>query len=199
MHFINADNGDPNVLNDGHHDLNVYFLDLQYNTDIMGYADFTEYIDHYSEDPPGPRPPYIRFDGGKIPGQPTEDPSGYLYDIMGSADLDHQRTYFPDDYPDPRSTPDANEPNNYLARIWFEAKVTGHYDDLGLAFASPNTDCLARVDYVIYDNPDDFTAWTEDGLAKASWQYQPVPVPGAVWLLASGLAGLFGIRRKYCK
>ena len=171
IRFMNADNGDPNVLNDGHHDLNVYFLDLQYDTSIMEYADWVEYTDHYSEDPPGPTPPYIRFDGGKIPSQPTEDPYGYLYDIMGSADLDHQRAYFPDDSPDPRSTPVPNTPNNYLGRIWFLAKVTGHFDDLNVLFASPNTDCLARVDYVVYDNPADFTTWkTDDGFSCCSWQ-----------------------------
>jgi len=43
--------------------------------------------------------------------------------------------------------------------------------------------------------------WMTPGKSGENVQYQglvaPVPIPGAFWLLGSGLAGLIGIRRKY--
>jgi hypothetical protein len=35
-----------------------------------------------------------------------------------------------------------------------------------------------------------------DAIAALSTTNSPVPIPGAVWLLSSGLVGLIGIRRK---
>ena len=40
---------------------------------------------------------------------------------------------------------------------------------------------------------------TADYIRIASVGYNPVPLPGAMWLLGSGLAGLFGLRRRFKK
>ena len=171
VYFINADNGDPDVGNDGKHNLNIYFLDLAYNTDLLEW-ERVRYIDHYVPDWS-----YMLFNGGFLPSQPTEDPPGYLYDIMGIEDLDHQCEFYPDDAPDPNSynlppdPPCPGEPFNHLATVKFTAKVTGHYDDLGMVWSAPDQDCLARVDYITYDQAGDFSAWTDGGVAKGTWQY----------------------------
>ena len=195
IYFVNADNGDPGVGNDGKHNLNLYYLDISYNIDLLEYERVC-YVDHYAPDWT-----YMTFNGGWLPSQPTEDPPGYLYDIMGIEDLDHQREFFPDDALDPNSycgppcPPVSDRPFNHLANIKFTAKVTGHYDDLGMVWSAPDTDCLARVDYITYDQADDFSAWTDGDVAKGTWQY--VPIPAAAWLLGSGLLGLIGIRKKF--
>jgi hypothetical protein len=195
IYFINADNGDPDVGNDGKHNLNIYGLDLAYNSDLLGY-DRVCYVDHYAPDWT-----YKVFDGGFLPPQPTEDPLGYLRDIGGMEDLDHRREFYPDDglnpnsYSGPPCPACPGEPFNHLANIKFTAKATGHFDDLGMVWSAPDQDCLARVDWITYDQADDFSAWTDGDVAKGTWQY--VPIPGAVWLLGSGLLGLIGIRRKF--
>ena len=65
IYFINADNGDPDVGNDGKHNLNIYGLDLDYNLDLLQYQR-VRYVDHYAPDWS-----YMLFDGGFLPSQPT--------------------------------------------------------------------------------------------------------------------------------
>jgi hypothetical protein len=206
LYFHNSDNGDPGVANDGANNLNLYFLDLRYDTSIMDYTEFTqgtgytEYIDHYGEDPPGPPPATQIWDGGLIPNQPSESTSihpydlghGHIRDIMGTEPLGNNFVFYPDDGMDPT----AGEPYNLMARVWFKALVTGHYDDLGVEWFAPDTDSYIKVDWVKYDveQGHQFITWEEDGLVKCT--YDPVPVPAAVWLLGSGLVGLIGIRRR---
>ena len=171
IYFINADNGDPDVGNDGKHNLNIYGLDLDYNLDLLQYQR-VRYVDHYAPDWS-----YMLFDGGFLPSQPTEDPQGYLYDIMGMENLDHRREFYPDDALDPNSynmppdPPCPGEPFNHLATVKFTAKVTGHYDDLGMVWSAPDQDCLARVDWDTYDQADNFTAWTDGDWANGTWVY----------------------------
>ena len=170
IHFVGADNGDPNVGNDGKNNLNVYGLDLDYNLELLQYERCC-YVDHYVPDWS-----YMLFNGGFMT-PPIEDPPGYLYDFMGAENLDHQREFYPDDAPNPYSNcgpgcpPCPNRPFYHLANVEFTAKVTGHYDDLGMVWSAPDKDCLAKVDWVVYDKADNFSAWTDGDLAKASWQY----------------------------
>jgi hypothetical protein len=193
VYFSNTDNGSPTVGNDGLDNLNCYFLDLGYNTDMMDFVQAT-YIDHYVSDG-GPFPTQV-FDGGLIPSQPIENPDGYLRDIMGSEPLGVPRVFYPDDQIDANSTGVTNAPYNHLARLWFTASVTGHYDDLDVQWYAPDRDSLIRVDMLVYDveKGHQFITWEEDGVVKCT--YDPVPVPAAVWLLGSGLLGLIGIRRR---
>lgn len=41
------------------------------------------------------------------------------------------------------------------------------------------------------------TSTFTDPTVKVTYNYAPVPIPGAVWLLGSGLLGLIGLKRKY--
>ncbi len=46
------------------------------------------------------------------------------------------------------------------------------------------------------DNPRSSMTTTYDGSVKVVYDYSPVPIPGAVWLLGSGVLGLAALRRK---
>ena len=170
VYFINSDNGDPDVANDGYVDLDLYYMDLAYNTDLLEW-DSTTYCDHYSVDPPGPPLPYIIFDGGWLPAQPEEKEIGYLENIMGMDNLDHMCEFFPDDGIDPCSQPYPNEPYNHLATFWFISKVTGHYDDLNMLWSAPDTSCFVTLSNIKIDDPDDFKSWIDGDVVKCSYVF----------------------------
>jgi hypothetical protein len=94
---------------------------------------------------------------------------------MGTEPLGNNFVFYPDDGLDPHSTPTANLPYNLMARVWFVAKVTGHYDDLGIMWHAPDTDSYIKVDWVKYDveQGHTFTTWKSDGVVNCSYQYLP--------------------------
>ena len=160
VYFIGADNGDPDVANDGATNLNTYFLDFYYNTDLLTFNGIT-CVTHY-----GSSPFDTIFHGCVVPWK--EDTPGYVEDLMGSELGGYPSVYWPDDGLDPY----ANEPYSHMATIWFTADVTGSYDDLGIRFAAPDHNCLARVHWDrTYDNADDFVTWVDGDVVKCSWQY----------------------------
>jgi hypothetical protein len=181
VYFIPEGMGDPNVANDGANNLHMQNIDLRYNTDLLrwGGDGSDAYIQHYVEEVPPPHVHEHIYHGGVV--HPTENPHGYLWD--------------------------TGEPYNHLVTLWFEVLpgAGGHYDDLGFEWVDRGVACFVDIHptrghqdeldvHGLYLFNDDFIAWKEDGLMKCSWEY--VPIPGAVWLLGSGLLGLIAIRRR---
>ena len=79
-----------------------------------------------------------------------------------------------------------NDPDTFMGEIWYEESID---------FTSPVIAQYIRV-----------KSSTEPGAgdnAKAVGEFQAighaVPIPGAVWLLGSGMLGLVGLRRKFRK
>jgi hypothetical protein len=52
------------------------------------------------------------------------------------------------------------------------------------------------------DNFTSFNVWINDHAGTSmsgTYEFNPVPIPAAIWLLGSGLLGLAGLNRKYKK
>ena len=165
VHFISEDNGDPEVGNDGPNNIFMYFLDFEYNTDLLTFSGIS-CVEHY-----GAGPWDKIFTGCMVPY--TENPAGYVMDIMGAELPGKREVFWPDDGIDPTN----NEPYNHTATVWFTANVTGHYDDLGIRWAAPNTDSFINLPptrwCVIYGHT--FSTWVDGDVVKCSYDY-PVPV-----------------------
>lgn len=72
-----------------------------------------------------------------------------------------------------------------------------HENYLGSHFAS-GTD-TTRLYYYVNDGTVDNPEWRDVQYGPSALMakfYAPVPIPGAVWLLGSGLIGLIGVRRR---
>lgn len=162
VYFTGADNGNPAIGNDGKNNLRRYFLDFEYNTDLLTFQGIT-CLDHF-----GTSPFDKVFQGCVIPW--VEDPIGYVMDIMGSEIPGYPGAFWPDDQLDPY---EDNEPYNHTATVWFTANVTGYYDDLGIRWAAPDTDSFIRVDDTKWCvvNGHTFSTWAEDGVVKCSYEY----------------------------
>ncbi len=91
--------------------------------------------------------------------------------------------------------PNFNEPNTYYQNGWTwvapgsEVKLT-----LDLSTAA-RLEHVSSIGFNIGTNlgEGDYKGNYLDGVAS------PVPIPAAVWLLGTGLVGLFGIRRRFLK
>lgn len=68
-------------------------------------------------------------------------------------------------------------------------KGTGALDFL---FSANSYDTVS----LLRDNPKSSMTTTYDGSVKVVYDYSPVPIPGAVWLLGSGFLSLAALRRK---
>ena len=80
------------------------------------------------------------------------------------------------------ATPYGLDSGNVLVSYAFNAPAVSPFDDDVFTGSRSITDDLGGQVFYVY----------------ADWQ-NPVPIPGAVWLLGPGLVGLLGIRKKFKK
>lgn len=87
---------------------------------------------------------------------------------------------------------------NKVAAKEAEIATAGYVDIMLYHFTTLSTGKLGLVtDLTNYDDTRSFFRLTSDGnLTLNPSATSEVPVPGAVWLLGAGLAGLIGVRRK---
>jgi hypothetical protein len=95
--------------------------------------------------------------------------------------------------------------NGIFERNDFDAKSNKLYSRLSTLY---NVDVTSFIQSLV-NNSSDYAGFLADetnngairnyGSYKLSIDYQPVPVPAAVWLLGTGLIGLLGLRRRIGK
>lgn len=139
------------------------------------------YVDYMTGTPPFEE---TIWDGGVFPYNDTGD---VVYNILGSETLGYLNTFFP------------AAGDTLMATIYWTPLESADDVTVSLWTDGPVSDVISVDNRHYYnsaelDRPDyafeyrDFETNT-DNLA-------PVPIPGAVWLLGSGLLGLIGIRRR---
>ncbi len=133
-------------------------------------------------------------------------------DGVGDAGVDYTHTPpsplfalgVPTDYPHTTPVPDSGTITNYSALIFGPdgAIISSDYHlgtlifDVGgtepadLKWATWPTDLVVTVNDTLYEHTDLYVPSSNPSA------FAPVPIPGTVLLLGSGLLGLFGIRRK---
>ena len=68
--------------------------------------------------------------------------------------------------------------------------------DFGFVFRQPGSPAFLSYDVMMTGTDSYLLNSLPPGMTVALHDANPVPIPGAVWLLGSGLLGLVGIRRK---
>jgi len=201
---INVPNGiDDGGLTASRHDLpgfsiaNDGFIELYYSSltsTITGDADFSlclevEFYDEYSS-----------YEIAIVIGQSGGSSNFETWFIEDSySDFDY---YYEEPIPDGLL---MNE--SALGLYSHDSFVSPYFKDVEGNLLYPFSDCdiseIGGMDGFRVDN--DFEAWTsDDGTVNASVNLRqvvygpghPVPIPGTVWLLGAGLAGLAGIRTR---
>lgn len=140
-------------------------------------------VKSYSRDPGFPNPSYQLWGPSFV--TPTPDISnGRYYDINAETNLLHMGEFFPEDTGE-----------TLMATFTFTALQTGFFTDLAGFYFTPETDLTELVDIngEIYSAEDGELRISKVGTSSV---LAPVPVPGAVWLLGSGVLGLMALRRR---
>jgi hypothetical protein len=114
---------------------------------------------------------------------------GLIYNIMGESPIDLPHAFFP-----------VASGNTKIMTALFTTVAGGTFDDTSVYFtvggyinpaANELTDINGEVLFNNYNTQEWYLTVTPDTIAPA-----PVPIPGAIWLLGSGILGLIGVRRK---
>jgi hypothetical protein len=164
VYFIPEGIGDPGTGNDGDNNLHSWCLDVDFDEAKLECLGVTYYDYSYTT------PPFSQYwDGGIVPTNWDND-IGYIRDINGAEPPGVWEAYYPD------------EANNHLATIWFQAKVTGTFEDM-MRWVDPDINCLADVDGVTY-NIDSLVMWKEGDDMNASYDW--------CYVLHLGIYGYYG-------
>ena len=162
--------------------LDLLSFAIEWDTEKLALSGFVE-VPTYSRSPGFPDPDYNLFQPTFI--SPIPDiPNGRYYDVNGECTLGHKGEFFPE-----------ASSETLMATFTFEALETGSFTDLAGFYFTPETDLTELV------NINGMTFKAEDGQLQinkigTTSVLSAVPVPGAVWLLGSGLLGLIGLRRR---
>ncbi|MET0066560.1 MAG: CAP domain-containing protein [Candidatus Thiodiazotropha sp.] len=77
--------------------------------------------------------------------------------------------------------------------------LNGLLDDIGVGYvwdSTDNSETDILADTRVYENYPLYTYWTQEFASGDSLEPSPVPLPGAVWLLGSGLLGLIAVAKR---
>ena len=158
------------VTDDSNFNINDFYLTIDYDETLVSYIAYDA----------------MEYDDGVMPFPtvlwecplPEHDTGEVVYNILGSESLGHIAEFLP------------GAGTILMGDVWFQALVSGTYSDIGVFVDGPSDDLITT-----YQNTIMFPDLIQTKVGNA-YQLSPVPIPGAVWLLGSGLIGLIGIRRK---
>ena len=164
----------------GTDNLNDFGISVDYDeTKVELYG-----IAHVDYDNGNPMFPETVWDGGIFPHSDTGD---VVYNITGSETFGYLDDFFP-----PAG-------DNLMATIYWTPLVTETNVIVSLWTDGPVTDLTTVGNNKYYPSAEldkDNYRFEYRDLTANTDNFAPVPIPGAVWLLGSGLLGLIGIKRK---
>jgi hypothetical protein len=120
---------------------------------------------------------------------------GFLGTIFSGENIDNQDMYYPMGTAKPSISGNPVTPANHIATLSFTAKISGTYSDLAAFVFDPGPLFVTQVtkDNIAFKDAD--LVIEKMGTSSTLGTPSPVPVPGALWLLVSGLPFLLKVSR----
>ena len=155
---------------------------IEWDTNLLALTAFVD-VAEYDRSPGFPDPDYSLW--GPTDFTPTPDTTnGRYYDVNAQSALLHMGEFFPE------ATGES-----LMATFTFEAQQSGTFTDMASFYFTPETNLTEAV--VINDTEFGAEAGTlQISKIGSSSVISAVPIPGAVWLLGTGLLGMIGLRRR---